>query len=347
MESKCRDDFFMIKNSIPNINILNNKSILITGSTGLIGSALIDMIIYLNIFFKSNIHIYAAGRDKNKIKKRFNKYYNEELFTIVNYDSNLDINFDFKVDYIIHAASNAHPLAYSKEPVETMISNFIGVNNLLSYAKNNSIKRTLFISSSEVYGKKQDEEPYKEEDYGYVDILNPRSSYPSSKRAAETLCVSYKKEYDLDVVIVRPGHIYGPTITSNDSRVSAQFTRNVLNEEDIIMKSSGLQLRSYCYVFDCVSAIFTVLLNGVSGEAYNISNKESIVTIRELAETFANITGRKIVYENPSDMELAGYNMMQCSALDSQKIESLGWSAVFDIKKGVKRTIDIFDYINK
>ena len=347
MEHKCEDDLLAVKNSILNIEMLNNKSILITGSTGLIGSALIDMIIYLNTFFKSNIHIYAAGRDEDKIKDRFNKYYGEEFFTIVNYDSNLDINFDFRVDYIIHAASNAHPLAYSKEPVETMISNFIGLNNLLNYAKNNGVKRTLFISSSEVYGEKKDKDLYKEEDYGYVDILNPRASYPSSKRAAETLCVSYKKEYDLDVVIVRPGHIYGPTITNNDSRVSAQFTRNVLNGEDIIMKSSGLQLRSYCYVFDCVSAIFTVLLNGESGEAYNISNKESIVTIRQLAETFANITGCKIIYENPSDMELSGYNMMQCSALDSEKIESLGWSAVYNIENGVKRTIESLNCINK
>lgn len=141
--------------------MLNNKSILVTGATGLIGSALIEFLIYLNVSFGSNIKIYAAGRDEEKIKNRFNEHYYEKFFIFVKYDSNKDIKFDFNLDHSIHEASNAHPLIYAKEPVETMISNFIGLNNLLSYARQNNMKRTLFISSSEVYGEKDNNELYK------------------------------------------------------------------------------------------------------------------------------------------------------------------------------------------
>ncbi len=327
--------------NIPNVNILKDKKILITGASGLIGSAIVDTLVYANLIRRMGIHIYAASRNIKKIKRRFGKFYEEDALTYLHYDASLDINFDINFDYIIHGASNAHPVAYSLQPVETMVINFYGMNNILKYAKDNKVFRTLHISSSEVYGKKQDYKPYHEEDYGFVDILNPRACYPSSKRAAETLCSSYIKECGLDVVIVRPGHIYGPTMVFDDSRAFAQFARNVINGQDIVMKSSGLQLRSYCYVFDCVSAILTVLLNGIPGEAYNISNRESVVTIRRLAESFAKSCGRKIVFRNPDDIETQGYNLMQTSALDSSKLEDLGWKGLYCIDEGVERTIQI------
>lgn len=117
-----------------------------------------------------------------------------------------------------------------------------------------------------------------------MDILNQRASYPSAKRASETLCIAYGIEYGVDTVIVRPGHIYGPSITESDSRASAQFTRNVVAGKDIVMKSAGTQVRSYCYTLDCASAVLTVLLNGQTGNAYNISNKNSICTISDIAQ---------------------------------------------------------------
>lgn len=329
-----------VKN-VSRLDMLKNKSILITGATGLIGSAIIDTLIYNNLHNNSNIQIYAAGRSENRLKNRFRKFYDEDFLSMVSYDANKDLALNIKVDYIIHAASNAHPTAYSREPVETMISNFNGMNNLLNYANKTNVQRTLFISSSEVYGNIQNQNSYKEEDYGFVDLLKARACYPSSKRAAETLCASYIHQHALDVVIVRPGHIYGPTTTENDSRVSAQFLRNVISGKNIVMKSAGLQLRSYCYVFDCVSAILTVLLEGKTGEAYNISNQESIATIRDLAEAHANVSGKEIIFENPDDLEASGYNMMPCSVLDASKLESLGWRGVYNLEEGVQRTVNI------
>ena len=180
---------------------------------------------------------------------------------------------------------------------------------------------------------------FKENDLGYVDILSPRSSYPSSKRAAETLCIAYAEEYKVDAVIVRPGHIYGPLIKLSDSRASALFSLKAAKGENIVMKSLGEQLRSYCHVLDCASAILAVLIKGENRNAYNISAKQAIVTIREMAEAFAAAGGVEIVFDVPTDAEKKSYNVMPCSALNAEKLEALGWKAAFDMKAGAEQTV--------
>lgn len=325
------------------IRELKNQSLLVTGANGLICSALIDFLIYLNEFENASIQIYAAGRNEEKLKKRFGEYFYRNYFHFVHYDANKNFIFEKKVDYIIHGASNAHPLAYDKEPVETMMSNFYGTYNLLNSIKRMPKTRFLLISSSEVYGENTKKELLEESNFGYFDILNYRSCYPSSKRAAETLCASFKKEYNIDFTIVRPGHIYGPMATKEDTRASAQFINKALNKEPIIMKSDGMQLRSYCHAFDCVSSIFYVLLLGKSGEAYNISNKDSIVTIREFAEMLSLCSKQKIIFQDPSLAEEKSYNMMSFSALSSNKIEKLGWAGGYDLKAGIQQTLNIMN----
>lgn len=329
---------------IPNLQQLKNKKILITGSTGLIGSAVVEVLFYLNKYNTWNIDIVLAARNLDRVEKRFKGFRNNIDFKFVYYDA-ISTSFDYiePVDFIIHGASPADPVSYTKVPVETMMANILGVKVLLDYLKGNCMGRLLYISSSEVYGKNM-KAPYKEDEYGYVDILNSRTCYPSSKRASETLCSAYKAEFGVDFVIVRPGHIYGPSTRKNDSRASAQFMHDALAKRNIIMKSAGLQLRSYCYSLDCASAILAVLLNGNSGEAYNISNPNSIITIRELADLFAKESGEKIIFENPSDVELKGYNLMDNSSLDSYKLESLGWKGCFSALEGVRNTLKYCDY---
>ena len=330
------DEVSEVSACIPHVEKLSGRTILLTGATGLIGSAIADILFSLNERRKAGMQILLAGRSEKRMAKRF-PFGGYRFIPYDALDGEIHVN---EADYIIHAASPADPASYAKAPVETMLANILGMKTLLDWAKGKRT-RILYISSSEVYGKKSGNQPYKESDYGYVDDLNPRSCYPASKRAAETLCASYQKEYGVDFVIARPGHIYGPGITDTDSRASAQFTRNVLAGEDIVMKSAGTQLRSYCYSLDCASAILTILTDGASGEAYNISNPASVVTIREVAVTFAKAAGRKIIFENPSDEEAAGYNMMDNSSLDAEKLKALGWRARYDIRSGVARTVEI------
>lgn len=332
-------DLCAARQSVPQLSDLAGSRVLITGAGGLICSAFVDFLMSLGM----DIQVYAAGRNVEKLKARFAYWADWEELRYVNYDALQPFAFEGELDYVIHGASNADPKSYSTQPVQTMLSNLTGMNEILRWASSHPVKRVLYVSSSEVYGRKEGQQPYGEQEYGFVDILNPRACYPSSKRAAETLCAAYGQQYSVDTVIVRPGHVYGPTATPTDSRASSQFPREVLAGRDIVMKSAGTQLRSYCYVLDCVSAMAAVLLAGQSGKAYNISNRDSVVTIRQMAEAFAKAGGKKIVFENPSDQEAKSYNLMDNSALDATALEGLGWKGLFDLRKGVEATLDAMD----
>lgn len=328
-------DLARIRESIPDWQQLSGKSVLVTGAGGLICSALVDALVTMG-----DVQVFAAGRNVTKLESRFSYWKNSNNLQFVQYDAALPLSFDQRFDYLIHGASNANPAAYSTQPVQTMAANFVGMDNLLRYARDTQAKRVLYVSSSEVYGKKEGSDPYHEQEYGFVDILNPRACYPSSKRAAETLCAAYTQQYGVDTVIVRPGHIYGPTCTDSDNRASSQFPRDALAGKDIVMKSAGSQLRSYCYVLDCVSAMLAVLLRGETGHAYNISNPGSIVTIRQMAQAFADAAGVSLAFDNPTDAEAKSYNLMDNSALNASALEALGWHGLFDLASGVQATLD-------
>ncbi len=335
------DDLSLVQDSCPNLDMIRNSSILITGATGLVCSAIVDFLLNYNDTQNAGNRIYAAVRDLEKAKDRFGDYTEQNKVILVSYDALKEIEWSFDVDYIIHGASPANPYQYSNFPVETMLANIIGMNNILDYASKHNTRRVMFISSSEVYGKKNNHNPFETDEYGYVDILNPRACYPTAKRACETLCASYISEYGVDSVIVRLGHIYGPTASRSDTRASSQFFFDVIDGRDIEMKSAGSQIRSYCYTVDCASAIITVLINGESGRAYNVSNPDSVVTIRELAEEIASVSNHKVVFVNPSDEELRSYNLMDNSSLDSTSLIELGWRGMFDLSMGVKHTLSI------
>lgn len=328
-------DLERVQAAVPHLERLDGKSILITGAGGLICSALVDFLMQCG-----GIRIWAAGRDVEKLRRRFSYWQGRQELRFLQYDALEPLNCVESFDYLIHGASNANPAAYTAQPVETMMANIQGLERILRYAAEHGGQRVLYVSSSEVYGKKDGPEPYGEADYGFVDILNPRACYPSAKRASETLCAAYAQEYGVEAVIVRPGHVYGPTATASDNRASTQFPRDVLAGKDIVMKSAGTQLRSYCYVLDCASAMAAVLTCGESGRAYNISNKNALVTIRQMAQAFADEAGRKLLFEDPTDAERRGYNLMDNSALDAAALEALGWYGIFDLEEGVKATLD-------
>lgn len=343
MNNKYIEDLSRQYNRV-NFKYLSNKNIIVTGANGLICSYLIDLFIYANTYKKANIKIYALSRNYEKLKNRFNYYFDNKLFIPVIQDVCDEIKIPNKIDFIIHGASNASPKACINDPVGTMDANYLGSRNLLELAKKDSSK-ILYISSGDVYGK-TDKDLINEADYGYVDILNERNSYSSSKRASETLCYSYYKQYGVDALIVRPSHIYGPTYTSSDSRAISDFIRCVVNNKDIIMKSDGSSIRSYCYVGDTVVGILDVLEKGKSGNAYNISNTNSFVSIKETAQILASLCNKKVIIELPKseiDKKIDSNNKL--IKLNNEKLKELGWDAVYGIKEGLTTTIEILkDY---
>lgn len=334
MRDYCHDVSAVASLSLP-WEKLSGCNILVTGATGLIGSCLVDVLMSRE---ERDYDVHASGRSKDRAQELFHDYLDDGHFHFIQHDVTQPLTCDIEFDIIIHAASNASPNFFSQNPVEVMKANFEGVAHLLDYGRNHNLRRMLYISSGEVYGQ-GDGSVFDEAYSGYVDILSPRSCYPSAKRAAETLCMSYAAEYGMDVVVARPSHTYGPKFTEHDNRVYAQFIRNVLQGEDIVMKSTGEQMRSWCYVVDCASALLHILLKGENMSAYNIADNSSNITIRELAEMIAKIGGKRVVIDAPTDAERKAFNPVKQSVFSTERLESLGWQVSGTMVEKMQSTI--------
>lgn len=314
---------------------LNGCNVLITGATGLIGSCLVNVLMMCP---NRNFYVYAAGRNEARARSLFARYVDDVAFHFVQYDVMQPIQSDVPFHYIIHAASNASPNFFAKQPVEVMKANLMGVCHLMDYGLRHDLRRFLYVSTGEVYGE-GDGCMFTEDYSGHVNTMSPRSCYPSSKRAAETLCVAYAEEYGVDAVVARLSHVYGPCFTESDNRVYAQFIRNVLQGEDIVMKSTGEQFRSWCYVVDAVKGLLYVLLKGLSGNAYNVADASSNISIRQLAEMVAGIGGCKVVMDVPAEEEKKGYNPVTKSVFSTEKLEKLGWKVTGSMHEKIETTI--------
>ena len=317
------------------------KSILVTGATGMIGSSIIDILLCANQKYENQISVFALGRDRGKLEERFSYVTNIHSLKFIVQDVMEPLDEDIEIDYIVHAASNADPISYAKQPTETLLTNIYGTNNVLTYCRNHLKTRLLLTSTFEAYGKIAGKEIFTEIDSGEVDLNQIRSCYPESKRAAEILLRCYHQQYEVDGVIARLCSIYGPTMGKNDSKAHAQFIRNGLQGKNIVLKSRGLQKRTYCYLMDTISGIFTILLKGESGEAYNIANEESVITIADLARIVASVCGTSVVYEAPDAIEQKGYSRPQNCILDNAKLRSLGWESQYSLEEGIKATIGV------
>lgn len=305
-------------------------NILVAGATGLIGGCVADLLMR-----HSQCQVYAMGRNSQRARQRFGAYWEDSRFHYVEHDISRPLTGDTPYHYIIHAASLASPHAFCQQPVEVMKANLDGVAHLVEYGLSHGMQRMVYVSSGEVYGE-GDGSIFTEQSSGYIDILSPRSCYPSAKRAAETLCAAYGQEYGAQIVIARPCHTYGPYFTESDNRAYAQFIGNVLRGEDIVMKSAGTQYRSWLYVVDCAAALLLLLGKGRSSEAYNIADGKSNITIRELAEKIAAIGRRKVVMQLQAD---GNTTPITKALFDTTKLEALGWHPLFTIDDGLRHTV--------
>jgi len=324
---------------IPEIEKIKGKSFLITGATGLIGTCLIDALMCYN-HQGADIQIYAVGRSWEKAKSRLGEYEKDVHFRFIEQDVRQPLPEDLKVDVIIPLASNTHPLAYSKYPIETIEINVKGAEHALNKALACGAT-VLYPSSVEVYGNARGEDTFTEDYTGRLNLENARACYPESKRLSEALCYSYMTEQGVDIKIARLSRVFGPTILTSDTKASSQFIMKALAGEDIVLKSKGEQFFSYTYVADVVKAMLFVLLHGELGKVYNVSNKECDVKLKFFAETCAHWAEKKVVFDLPSEQEQKGYSVAMHAILDNSRLLSIGFTPIYSFDNAVHRTLNI------
>ena len=313
------------------VDVLKDKRVLITGATGLIGTYIVECFRELINTYKINVKVTCICHSK-LLKDEPNIHY-------VKVDITQPIVLG-AFDYIIHAASNTHPKQYAGDPIGTITTNVFGTKNLLDLAALNPKSRFILCSSVEVYGKSiEGQDEFTETSSGYIDCNTLRANYPESKRLSETLCNAYREVNGQDFVIARLTRCYGSTIKKDDTKVLSQFINNALEGKDIVLKSKGEQEFSYVYVADAVSAIFTLLFYGESGNAYNISDNNSNIKLKDLAKYIASKSHTNVVFDLPDDVESKGFSTADMTKLNTDKIEALGWKAKTDIKEGILRVL--------
>ena len=317
------------------IELLKGKSILITGATGMLGVMLIDAL----MAFK-DVTVFAVGRDKEKAYNRLGEYFDNQFFRFIEQDVRNPFDSNLKVDYIIPAASNTHPLAYSQYPIETIMINIKGAENALDLACKCG-GTVVYTSTNEVYGNALGDEVFVEEYNGRLNLSNARSCYNESKRTAESLCQSYIAERGAKVKIARLCRVFGPTMLMSDSKASSQFIKKAIEGEDIILKSKGDQYYSYTYVADAVVGLLVVLINGAIGVPYNISSEKTNVHLKDFAQLCAEACGKKVVFELPSEAEQRGFSIASQAILSNERIKGIGYMPHYTMKDAIQRTIHI------
>lgn len=324
-----------------------DKKILITGANGFLPAYMVDMLMQLNLELDLNVKVVCLVRNLERAKKRFAGYLNEKNISFIHQDICKSIEDITGLNYIVHAASQASPKYYGTDPVGTLKANTIGTYNALELARENPIDSFLYFSSSEIYGY-INKENITEEDCGYLDCNTVRACYGESKRMGETMCRSWLHQYGVKAKIVRPFHTYGPGMDLNDGRVFADFVKNIVYANDIILNSDGLAKRTFCYLQDATMAFFKILLDGKNGEAYNMGNPNAEISIWELANLLVKMFPEKNIkaIKRINSVE-QGYikSIIPKNKPDITKLKQLGWEPKISIEEGFRRTVNY--YVNE
>ena len=248
--------------------------------------------------------------------------------------------YSVEVDAILNFACPASPISYQKDPVRTIETNFLGMINLLHLA-NETNAIVIQASTSEIYGDPT-QSPQVESYWGNVNPIGIRSCYDEGKRAAETLCFDYKRQYNLDTRVLRIFNTYGPNMSIADGRVVSNFIVQALKNEPITIYGDGNQSRSFCYVSDLVEGIYKLLVKKESVDSpINLGNPNEF-TIKQLAEAIIKITNSqsKLINEPlPQD------DPKQRRPNISLASELLKWQPTVQLEEGIRKTVAYFKTI--
>jgi dTDP-glucose 4,6-dehydratase len=293
------------------------------------------------------VQVAAVVRDRGRARGRLADILDDPWLEIVEHDlGSFSPPAYGSVDYVVHAASQARPKLFSADPVGTFLPNVIGTAALLTAFGGERLRGFLFLSSGTVYGDVHPEAGLVGElDYGVLDPLRSDCLYGEAKRAGEAICAAWARQHGARCMMARLGHTYGPGIEPDDGRVFADFAFNVIRGEDIAMLSDGSAYRPYCYATDAAAGLFAVLLDGTSGEAYNVVNSEAEMSVLEFAELLVGLYPERDlrVVRTASDAgDTFKLNAGRRVLVDTSKLAALGWSARVAPAEGFRRMIDAY-----
>ncbi len=339
-------DLEEIVSGCPVADCYAGRSILVTGATGLVGSALVRALACMNRMKQTDIQILAQVRNAEKARKVFGQLLDRGDVKLVLGDVSQMLEIAGPVDVIFHTASVTASKLFVTQPVQTLTTAIDGTRNLLELARAKQVKAMVYISSMEAFGITDPALPLiRETDLGYIDILNVRSSYSEGKRICECLCAAYAGQYGVNVVIARLAQTFGAGVGCQDGRVFAQFARSAMAGENLVLHTQGTSMGNYCYTADAVSALLLLAARGRAGEAYTVVNENTTMQIRQMAQVAIDALAREpveLVFDIPEDRMVYGYAPDVTMHLSGEKLRALGWTPKVDLPEMFARLGESF-----
>ncbi|MCH5272387.1 MAG: NAD(P)-dependent oxidoreductase [Lachnospiraceae bacterium] len=311
---------------------IRGKTFLLTGCKGIVGSGIIKWLLLKNQRDNSEVSIIASTRTPEEIPSYIEEGDN---ISFCKFGDEKNYCKDKKIDYIIHAASPTGNTFHASNPVESLRVIIDETEKILEIACKNKGCSLIYLSSEEVYGLPKDETPIDETYVGAIDSLTVRSCYPLGKKVAELLCYNYSIEYNVDAKIIRPTVIHGLLQKYTEQRVVNEILRCVVENKNFVMKSSGLTKKCLMFSLDAISAIFTVLFKGEKGQAYNASNPNTFLTVKDLANhVFSKFNPNICIEFANTDISVSeGYLPKRTLLQKIDKLENLGWYPMTELDR--------------
>ncbi len=328
------------------MHILDGKTVLVTGATGLIGSNLC-----YELLNKSTAKVIALSRSKDKLERVFGEYLADPNFSYIAKDICEPLEISEKIDCIFHAASPISGAVISNQPVNVILPNIEGIKNCLEFIKNQEQKsgikgRITVFSSATVYSNNTllDRTVNEDDTECQTKINAPNAPYAESKRMSEVIANAYCKQYGVDAVIARIGYVYG-FCKELPNTAFYSFMKTALAGQDITINNPSMARRDNIYIDDVISGLFTVYEQGISGEAYNISSageKDNFAAADEMAGVIADIVNKeKLAGKTVSVKYLSDADSRQSGIiLSNDKLKSLGWAPTYSLYDGIRNTIE-------
>lgn len=339
--------------------MIENKTVLVTGATGLLGSNIVHALM------KSGSNkVLALSRNKSKTEKCFGRYFGDPNFVSLQQDISDGLSDDLgSIDYIFHAAGSIELSTIMNRPMEIINPNVEGTIKCLEFLRRQRVQRgvngrMVIFSSESVYGRpEKGNSEVSENDTAYADALNVRRTpYSHSKRMSEVIASAYVRQYDTDAVIARFAWIYG-NCEYRPKQALFDFILSALDGEDIVIKNPSCAQRDNLYIQDALDAVFLIAEKGEKGEAYNISSNGDLGNLKAPDELARIIT--KIVNDGTYLEERAIPAKDQCQVIydkqgqpnsinsmreggvimNNSKLKKLGWQVNYSIEDGMKNLI--------